>query len=481
MEDFGVALQGHGVSDRRQYGTEIIDIGDMSDRAPGGRPAARRTPSNRCRQERRRDRGQACRPGPGVVSSMKAPAGSSGLPAPPSVPSVSPATAAMPGAPRSARASARAYSWLGPPRPRPAMVTVNSPPDSTTARRPWAWRLAGDLGMGGGDLAGLALDAVAQEDALVAALRARRPRRRETRRPGGRRERTRCRRTRGPPGSAIRSPDRRAPGDPGSASASLNRADHRPGIGEGGRIGHGRARSDHGGIVAGHVGDRERRHLRRVGAARQPPALDAGEMLAHRVDVADAGARFEQGAVDGLLFGERQPGDRSDPVGRSAARHQHQHEIAGGRACGERERAFRPGKARRIGNGMAGLDDLDDPRRAAIAAPRHRDAGEARRRKSAVEVMGFRDLGHGAGGLSGSEDDRAGRSAARPADAGRGSSRDGRPRPRSDRARPGRRAIGLHEGPQRGSGAALSGTGRGLMARGFHRAYVGDATPGGPP
>ena len=141
-----------------------------------------------------------------------------------------------------------------------------------------------------------------------------------------------------------------------------------------------------------------------IGAARQPPALDAGEMLAHGVDVADPGTGLEQSTVDGLLFGERQPGDRSNPVGRCPARHQHQHEIAGSRARGERQGAFRPGKARRIGDGMAGLDDLDDARRAAIAAPGHRHADDPRG-GDAVEVMGLRDLGHGARGLSGGEDD----------------------------------------------------------------------------
>src|ERR1700730_8503167 len=73
-----------------------------------------------------------------VVPSTKAPAGSSALPAPPSVPSVSPASAAMPCVPSSASANASAYSWLGPPRPLPRIVTVSSPPERIAARRPAA-------------------------------------------------------------------------------------------------------------------------------------------------------------------------------------------------------------------------------------------------------------------------------------------------------------------------------------------------------
>ena len=37
-------------------------------------------------------------------------------------------------------ASASAYSWFGPPRPRPRSVTVSSPPDKITARRPFTLR-----------------------------------------------------------------------------------------------------------------------------------------------------------------------------------------------------------------------------------------------------------------------------------------------------------------------------------------------------
>ena len=78
------------------------------------------------------------------------------------------------------------------------------------------------------------------------------------------------------------------------------------------------------------------------------------------------------------------------------------------RTGGEGERAFRSGKARRIRDGMAGFHDLDDPGRTAIAAPRDRHARDPRRWE-AVEVMRLRDLGHGARGLSGGQDDEPAR------------------------------------------------------------------------
>src|SRR5262249_7069708 len=77
-----------------------------------------------------------------VCPSLRAPPGPPAAPPPPSVPSVSAASAAMPVVPASAMASASAYSWFGPPRPFPRIVTVSSPPDRITAPPPAArnWR-----------------------------------------------------------------------------------------------------------------------------------------------------------------------------------------------------------------------------------------------------------------------------------------------------------------------------------------------------
>ena len=135
----------------------------------------------------------------------------------------------------------------------------------------------------------------------------------------------------------------------------------------------------------------ERHDARRMRAARQPAAFDAREMLAHGVDLADGGARAQQRARDRLLLGERQAVGRRDPVRRGAARNQHQHEIVGAGAVGERERAFGGIEAGLVRHRMAGFDHLDHAGRPAIAVPRDRDAGEAVGRKAAgVEIVPLR-------------------------------------------------------------------------------------------
>ena len=137
------------------------------------------------------------------------------LPPPPSVPSVSAASAAIPGAPveRHARAPARIPGWArrGPCR---GTVTVSSPPESKTARRPCAWSVAGEPRMLGGDGAGLALELGRRAECSRSRRRAPRPRPLQTRRPAGAQSRTRSRRRPGRRASAFRWRDRRAPGRP---------------------------------------------------------------------------------------------------------------------------------------------------------------------------------------------------------------------------------------------------------------------------
>jgi len=56
----------------------------------------------------------------------------------------------------------------------------------------------------------------------------------------------------------------------------------------------------------------------------------------------------------------------------------------------------------------AGLDHGDDPRRPAVAVPRHRDAGKPPGRQlEPVEIDAFRHLGHGASGLPRGQQDHA--------------------------------------------------------------------------
>ena len=141
-------------------------------------------------------------------------------------------------------------------------------------------------------------------------------------------------------------------------------------VGERGAVGNGRARSDGVGIVARHVRDCERDEPRGRGGARKPSALDARQMFAHRVDLANIGAGAQQRARHRLLFREREAARGRDPVGGGAARHQHQHEIVGRRGLRELERARGGIETRLVRHRMARFDHLD---RLASAA-RSRDA-----------------------------------------------------------------------------------------------------------
>ncbi len=123
-----------------------------------------------------------------------------------------------PGVPASATASASAYSWLGPPRPWPRSVTVSSPPDRMTARRPCRPQFARQPRMVGGNVTGLALERGAEQDAVVARRRAppASTAAKDIGRPRRQRERA-WRQTPDRPASGFRSPDRRARGRPTAA------------------------------------------------------------------------------------------------------------------------------------------------------------------------------------------------------------------------------------------------------------------------
>ena len=92
-------------------------------------------------------------------------------------------------------------------------------------------------------------------------------------------------------------------------------------VGAGGGVGHGGAAGDDRGVVARHVADGQRDHPGGAARRRQPPALDAREVLAHAVHLADAGAAFEQGAVDALgrsgqyVSGRGADEDQADGIG----------------------------------------------------------------------------------------------------------------------------------------------------------------------
>ena len=97
-------------------------------------------------------------------------------------------------------------------------------------------------------------------------------------------------------------------------------------------------------------------------------------MFAHGVDLADMAPARSSARVTACFSAKREAGGRRDPVGRSAARQQHQHEIVGAgavRAAPARVRRREPGC---VGDRMAGLDHRDVPSRPPVAVARDREA-----------------------------------------------------------------------------------------------------------
>ena len=78
-------------------------------------------------------------------------------------------------------------------------------------------------------------------------------------------------------------------------------ASTRKSVREGRRVGHGRPGGDDSRIVARHIRDRQSHDSRRRCGRRQTAALDRREVLAHRVDLADCGARAQQCPCHRLL------------------------------------------------------------------------------------------------------------------------------------------------------------------------------------
>ena len=86
--------------------------------------------------------------------------------------------------------------------------------------------------------------------------------------------------------------------------------------------------------------------------------------------------------VTACFSGERQAGGRRDPVGRCAAGDQHQDEVAGAGAVGQRERFDGRRESGRVGNRMAGLDhphDCGSDAHSRAGSPRGRQADRPRR------------------------------------------------------------------------------------------------------
>ena len=276
-----------------------------------------------------------------------------------------------------------------------------------TARRPCGGEFARQLCLRGRDLACLAFEPVAEKDAFVArglALACARPRTR-------RRARTASLYSDAAKTGSSGFGDSLA-GSFSAATAPAGRSSlKRLAIARASAsvvgIRHRRAGPDHRRIVARHVRDAERHKPRRMCVTRKPSALDARQVLSHRVHLGDIGARAKQRPRHCLLLLQRQAMRRRDPVGGGAAGDQHQHEIVfvplrrRASACVLRRRA-RPDPA--SGGRLP-------PSRSLAAAVHSRDARPqsltaAPLGNPRLEIMLLGDLGHRARSLAGGKHDQ---------------------------------------------------------------------------
>ena len=272
---------------------------------------------------------------------------------------------------------------------------MSSPPERITARRPCALSSRASCAWSAATSRASPSRSVAEQDAARSPPRASAASPPQARRPAGRRARNAVPAKIGSPGfgvSLAASASARAPLAAGRADSARRWRAHRPASSGSGTVGPEpiTAGSSPGTSEIASVTSRGR-----CGARGEPAALDAREMLAHGVDLADRGAGAQQCPRHRLLLRQRQARGRRDPVGRGAARQQHQHQVVGGRR-GRRARASRSaaGESGRVGHRMAGLDHR--ARAAvgrAVAVAGHGKAGKAVRRQAAVvEIVALRDF-----------------------------------------------------------------------------------------
>src|SRR5262249_24882808 len=342
-----------------------------------------------------------------VVASTKAPAGSSGRPAPPSVPSVSPESAATPLVPASATASANAYSWLGPPRPWPRSVTVSSPPDRITARRPCALRSRASRACAAAtSRASPSIAVPSRTHSYPAACAASSTARKTS--AGRVASANEVAANTASPGFGVSLAG--GAGAPVTTGGSANPSSATPARANGtaGPDRPGWTRADPRRIISRHVGNAHRAQARGIRMLRQPPAFDAGEMLTHRVDLDDRGAAGEQRARRCLLVRKRKASSGRDPVCRGAAGDEHQHQILRAGGIGEIERLDGRGKTGRVWQRVARLDDAHEAGRTAIAVTGAGETADAAfRHTMLVKIVAFGALGNGTRGLAGRQNDQA--------------------------------------------------------------------------
>ena len=187
--------------------------------------------------------------------------------------------------------------------------------------------------------------------------------------------------------------------------------DHCLGLRERRRVGDGRAGGNDRRVVMRDVRDGERHLCGRGSLLGEPAALDPGQALAQRVDLADGGARAQQAAGDVLLLLQGEVSGRRDPVGGAAARQQDEDEVV---RAGRRRQVEHVARRGNTGGVRHRVPRLDQPHRAgrfAIADAGDGDAAEtAGRSRQQRCVVVHRDRGHARRGLAGGQhDDPAGR------------------------------------------------------------------------
>ena len=195
-------------------------------------------------------------------------------------------------------------------------------------------------------------------------------------------------------------------------------------VGAGGRIGHRRAGRDVHRVVARHVGDQQRDHLRRMASRRKPPALDRREVSRTQFISLMVAPDLSSARLTACLSSSvTSPSGRASKR-RAAAGDQAQHQIVG---------AQRPARSRRmrvarlqaggVGHRMRRLDDLDALARHAVAVARDHQPVE---RAGPMVLDGPR---HRRRRLAGADHDQAALAAA-PAGAAAGSAPAAPRRPR---------------------------------------------------
>jgi hypothetical protein len=149
-------------------------------------------------------------------------------------------------------------------------------------------------------------------------------------------------------------------------------------------------------IVAHHVGD-DQRHDPAAARRGEASAGDGGEVLAHRVHLADLGAALQQLAGERLDLGHRHARRRQRQQARAAAGDQDQEQVVGAETLRALEDLARRALAGLVGDRMAGLDDADALRRQAVLVAGDRDTLD-RHRVVALDRQRHRSRGLAGGG-----------------------------------------------------------------------------------